>query len=317
MYNSAISLEESSLTDLFSLRKDKTMARLDLVLADTNAEYCDSLFKYFNHHYKERFRMDCFTDFELFIKHLDSESSTIDVLLISIDFLSRMAVNDIEEKVKVIVELKENSETSKTKYRYINKYGNADDMAQRLLDIYTDEYSHHTSTVPEFAGRKSFVIPVYSPEGGSGKTTIAVALSMMYAGMGKKPFYLNLEKYYSPWKMFNPSSVRGLSDILFHIRTKDTDIGAKINSYKITDPDYGVDYLSKVATPMDLEESGVQEVICLVKEMTSMELYDAIIVDTDGSLDLFKPEFIKLCHKIVVPYTDSGLGLSKLKSFIN
>ena len=137
----------------------------------------------------------------------------------------------------------------------MNKYGNADEIAQKLKDIYADEYSENIRTVPEFAGRKSLVVPLYSPEGGSGKTTIATALSIMYDEMGRKPFYLNLEKYYSPRKIFNPASVRGLSDILFHMRTGDSEIRSKINSYKITDPYYGIYYLSPVATPIDLEEN--------------------------------------------------------------
>jgi cellulose biosynthesis protein BcsQ len=294
------------------------MARLNMVLADTNAEYCDFVFEYFNYRYKERFRIDCFTDTDAFIKYIRSEGQTVDLLLISIDFLSKMTSEDIEQNVKVIVELKENAETGKTKYRSVNKYSRIDDMAQRLLDIYADEYRlKDENTLPEFAGKKTLVIPVCSPEGGCGKTVIAVALALMYSSLGKKPFYLNLEKYYSPVKIFNPSTLRGISDILFYIRNQDSNIRTKITSFKCTDPDYGVDYLSPVATPRDLEETNIREVITLVQEIIYAELYDVILIDTDGSFDLLKPEFIKICTKIVVPYTQSEYGINKIKSFIN
>lgn len=161
------------------------MARLNMVLADTNAEYCDFVFEYFNYRYKERFRIDCFTDTDAFIKYIRSEGQTVDLLLISIDFLSKMTSEDIEQNVKVIVELKENAETGKTKYRSVNKYSRIDDMAQRLLDIYADEYRlKDENTLPEFAGKKTLVIPVCSPEGGCGKTVIAVALALMYSSLG-------------------------------------------------------------------------------------------------------------------------------------
>lgn len=294
------------------------MARLDLVLADSSSEYCDSVFHYLKNHYDDQFRIDCFTDEALLNQYLNTDGISIDILLISTEFFIKGTINEIHDKVKVIVELKENSETGKSKYRYINKYSNVDDIARKLLDIYADEYHPTNRNIKsEYMRKQAFVVPVCSPEGGSGKTLIATTLAVMYASMGKKPFYLNLEKYYSPAKIFNPSSLRGISDILFYIRNQDTNIGAKINSYKITDPDFGVDYLSPVATPLDLEEMSVQEVICLVKEIISSESYDVILIDTDGSKDFFKPELVKICSKVVIPYTATNFGLSKLRTYIS
>ena len=111
------------------------MSRLNIILAESNTEYCDSMFDYFNNHFQHQFRMDCFSDYDLLTGYLSTLSHTVDILLISIDFFVNDIAAIVKDKVKVVIELKENTEPGKSKYKSINKYTGMDQMAKMMLDI--------------------------------------------------------------------------------------------------------------------------------------------------------------------------------------
>ena len=294
------------------------MSRLNIILAESNTEYCDSMFDYFNNHFQHQFRMDCFSDYDLLTGYLSTLSHTVDILLISIDFFVNDIAAIVKDKVKVVIELKENTEPGKSKYKSINKYTGMDQMAKMMLDIYTDEYDPAVILNKADSMQKNTqVIMVCSPEGGSGKTVISSALAIIYSLRGKVPFYLNLERFYSPIKLFNPASVRGLSDILFYIRNNDKNLPLKINSCVLKEPSYNIDYLSPVSTPLDLDEMNTCEMQILLQQIILSKPYDAIIIDTDVWTDPIDADIMDICTKIVIPYTFTKYGMEKLKTYIS
>jgi len=85
------------------------------------------------------------------------------------------------------------------------------------------------------------VVAIYSPIGGSGKTTVAVNSAVHCAKKGLEVFYLNLENFQSTPLYFNCKKERNLSELLRCLK-QGRNVAAKIRQIKQKDADYGVHY---------------------------------------------------------------------------
>jgi cellulose biosynthesis protein BcsQ len=125
---------------------------------------------------------------------------------------------------------------------------------------------------------------VYSPIGGSGKTTLAVNLSRCIAKEGKRVFYLNLELLSSLPLFFQTDGVGDSSEIFYYSKAKPEQLDTKLDTL-IRQDQSRVDYFNIQTRPeeiFDLNEKDIQAVLTSLK---NRGVYDFIIVDLDSSLD--------------------------------
>ena len=69
-----------------------------------------------------------------------------------------------------------------------------------------------------------------SPSGGVGTSSMAAACAVHYAMQGKKVLYLNLEKFGSADVFFSGEGQFDMSDIIYTLKSKKTNLALKLES---------------------------------------------------------------------------------------
>lgn len=152
----------------------------NIVIADAQGEYVERLVSYISKKYGEQYNIQAFTDKSQFKTYI--QVNKCEILLLAPELYD---AGVYLKNVKLPVILLESDEElvlpEKLKWS-INKYT----RISTLLAYLEREYE-------EVERNRPLIYGMYSPAGGVGKSTVAVAAALAYAKVGKNVLYLNLE----------------------------------------------------------------------------------------------------------------------------
>ncbi|MDD4503921.1 MAG: hypothetical protein PHS15_03725, partial [Clostridiaceae bacterium] len=211
------------------------MAKLNLAIADFDEIYVRGLSDYINSNHSSDFMVSCFTRIDSFIRYLEQQPPA-EVLIISPDFYD-ISVGYPHIKLKVLLSTGALSREYPG-FQIISKYSTGEKLLGEVVHLYS-EFNPFEMRLPT-CSKKAELIGVYSPGGGTGKTTIAAALSMQCTELGIQSFYLNLESIQSTGVFFNSNSKRNLSYIFYYLKEKSRNLSFKMDGIKNTED--GVQY---------------------------------------------------------------------------
>lgn len=286
------------------------MTKLNLVIADTDELYLNHLTNYLSENVKT-FEVFSFTTESSLIKFINENANKIDVIVFAEDFLNE-AVGTANIPAKIL--LSDGSAVKNNGFEIINKYQKAEKFINDILMVYAEKTGR--TEVVSRGNKDTRIIGFYSPVGGSGKTTLAVAAAVALSAQGKKVFYLNLERINSVSEVMNEANNGNMSDVYLAVKTKGANIGLKVMANKHTDIRTGVSYINPAESSLEINELNVDEIKKLIKEIDGLREFDVIIADFDGELDRDKISVLECIDKIFVPFTADGLSLYKMKAFI-
>ena len=205
------------------------MAKLNLIIADYDENYIRGLSEYINSNHSVSFAVNCFTKADSFIRYLKEEPSA-DILVVSPDFYD---ISTPLSQVNLKVLLSPGALSREyPDFKVISKYSTGEKLLGEVLHLYSKSNPKEIRT-PSYS-KSTVIIGVYSPAGGTGKTTIATALSRQIAELGMESFYLNLESIQSTGVFFNLFGTRNLSYVFYYIKEKSTNLSFKMDGIKNT-----------------------------------------------------------------------------------
>ena len=175
------------------------MKKLNLIIADYDEEYLNSLYLYISSEYKAAFEINCFSNEELLIEGL-KEIRNKDNLVLVID--ERMYDKSIENMGISTIILLVDYDIDENDIKFIHKYKDIEFFKDKVIRAYSENNPENTTKL-QSNNAETTIIPIYSPVGGSGKSTIAAAISVALSQQGKEVFYLNLEDIQSTDLYFN------------------------------------------------------------------------------------------------------------------
>lgn len=286
------------------------MAKLNLVIADLDESYIRGISEYINSNHSTAFTASCFTKFDSFTGHMEQQPLP-DVLIINPDFYD-ISVEYAQIKLRVLLS------TGALRYEYpgfqvINKYSTGEKLLGEVVHLYS-KFNPSELRLSSYSN-KTELIGVYSPAGGTGKTTIAAALSMQCAEMGIEPFYLNLESIQSTGVFFNLNSQRNLSYVFYYLKEKTRNLSFKMDGIKNTEN--GVQYFDPPESPMEYEEVNTEELEQLLQEIKGMGRYDFVFIDMSNTFDLKNYKVMELCDRIVLIVLNEPIVLHKSRVLFN
>jgi hypothetical protein len=159
------------------------MGRLSLVLADGDTEYLGKLERFLIVNYPQRFEIISFSSREKLAGYLNGTGKA-DMLLVGSDMLQAGPIEANEAKTVILDGA--SSKALPEGYDVVEKYQNADRLVADLLRLYTAKGIGDCS-IP--GRRRTRIICVCSPCGGSGKSSIAAGLSIVCESRGTRAFY--------------------------------------------------------------------------------------------------------------------------------
>lgn len=280
------------------------MPALNLVIADKDQAYLDSVVDFIYSKYKNRFYVQSFSNETTFNEYIN-KADRIDILLISPDFYS----DDLNlQKVVAPIVLSAGILPKEIKNcEIISKYQTGDKLISSVLNIFSEKSNYEISAGQ--GTKKTKLVTFYSPYGGSGKSTLAIGTSAQCEQNNMNAFYLNLEKFSTTTAYFDPvGSGQNLSSILFFLKENNKNLSLKIEGTRSIDQTTGVHYFMPPENVFDLDELTSDEVKKLVNQLKTMGGYDIVIADMSSELNDFNISLLESSDLvfIVMPYDSAS-----------
>lgn len=283
------------------------MIRLNMVILDKDTMFLNQLSRYLLDK-TDKFTISSFSDIEKFREYCNG--SGIDLILFSEDYLDDIDMNLSATKILMAEGFKNAGEG----YFVINKYQKAENFLKNILMIYAENTGNNNAMLS--SDKNSFFIAFYSPVGGSGKTTLAIALAKALAEGGAKVLYLNMERISSAAGIFNDNSDKSFSEILLAAKSNNENIQLKILKNILQDNESGICYINPPESAVEYSEMTDEEIMKILNELKGMSEFDYVIIDFLGEFNKRVFNILDICKKIVFTTVPGELANQKVKLFI-
>ncbi len=283
------------------------MIKINMVVADADRHYVGGLVRYISKYYGSKVQLNYFTDTLYLYDYLENSSRVADILLIGSDMLNLS--KSLSSAGLVVVLSSGRQGKCDSGYAVVNRYLSGEQLLSTVLGLYAEKFP---GEMPAAKGeKKTKAVAVFSPAGGVGNSTLAVALAAVFSGKGKRTFYLNLENTQSTPVYFQCHGEQTLTDVVYFIKDKHKAVGMKISTVKQVDTATGIHYLCPPESITDLEALMPEELSYLVDQIRELNQYDRIVIDMPSRLDPGSIAVLDACDVILV-VSDPGC-VSKVK----
>lgn len=288
------------------------VALIRLIIADHNEAYVDKLMDFLSLEYKHRFILSAFTDDEA-LKDFLLKAEQVELLLISPEMITSTQI--CIENIPVVYLIEGKPDSSLSKYPQISKIQSGHTLVKEIIDAYAHLYPE--SLLSNASSEGTQIVAVYSPIGGIGKTSIAVAMSIKASENGKRTLYLNLEHISSMDIYFECKTQNSLSKLMYYFTEKNPNIAYRIESICAIDPKTKVNYFSPVKSLVDLNELSDQALLSLILNLKNHGNFDLIVLDLPSELTENRVKILSIISKLVVVGGYRPNEISKMNRFNN
>ena len=285
------------------------MAKINIVIADSDELYLNHLTNYLIEH-MNTFEVCSFTTKESLIKYVGDKTNKIDIIAFTEDLMDG-TISMANAPAKIL--LSDGSYTD-LEFESVNKFQKAEKFINDILMIYAEKTGRVESV--SLGDKDTKIVGFYSPVGGCGKTTLAVATAYALGCQGKRVFYLNAEKINSTYAVLNEGNTGSISDLYLTVKTKGANIGLRIIANKFTDVNTNISYINPAESSLEINELTLEEYKKMLKEFDQLGEFDVVIVDFDTEFNGDKIELLNCMDRIIVPFTSDSLSLAKTGLFI-
>jgi len=200
------------------------------------------------------------------------------------------------------------------KYPVIKKYQSGDAIVHAIIRAYSEARPNEFD-ISQINGDCE-ITGVFSPIGGSGKTTIAALLAAQLAANNKVLFF-SMEQFQYTEQLFSGSSRYNMSDFLYFVHRGDNDLLANLNKMLITDVNQSVNFLNSPMCYVDLNKIETEKWNAFLKAMATFGMFNKVIIDLPSHLDDPAIEVLSACSKVIVPVLDDKLSVLKVNRLIH
>ena len=182
------------------------MGKLNLAILDGDARYMENFAGYVAGHYRHRFNVFTFSNAALFIEFVQRKGARADILLIAAEecggWLSKLEAGlvilltggsaAVDGYNDAFVAGAGPEGAGHMSHECLSRYCGADKLINSILRIYESGDRAPVDADTVNGGRENKIIAIFSAEGGSGKTSIAISLCSHFAKLNLRTLYLNL-----------------------------------------------------------------------------------------------------------------------------
>lgn len=276
-----------------------------LAVCDLEAAYACNFVEYVHRKNSMPFDIQAFTGLDSLKKF--AEKQRIEILLIS-DKAMCEEVRTLD--IGQIVILSEGVHHPMLDcYPSVYKYQSSDAVIREVMNCYG---AKEKLCFQDTGNRqKKERIGVYSPVGRTAKTSFALTLGQILA-REKPVLYLNLEEYAGFEQLLGCSYERNIGDLIYYIRQEYSNLPLKISGMVQTINH--LDYLPPAMSPMDIQNTTLEEWLKLLDEIEKNTAYETVILDFgDGVNDLYT--LLNHCSRIYMPVRGDAMSTAKLQQF--
>ena len=281
------------------------MAKLNIVIIDNDKVFLEKISGYLVNK-TDKFVVSYFTQWNRVESLVNITKQHI--LLYSEDFKTQ--VEDFStDTVKILM-----CEDEQVNDRSVKKYQKLDVFVKNILEIYFNVTGDSSYILSEKTKRK--IVSVYSPIGGSGKTTLSIILAKALAKSGYKTLYINFERVCSVYNVFNNGENDGMSEVFFWTKKGKKNVPGKIISNSIQEQHTGIYYINPAESCTEYAQLTDEEFELIVDSVERLDEFDFVVVDFLGEFNKRVLNVLKRSLRVVFPYLNESLALVKLNLFV-
>jgi len=280
--------------------------RIKLLIATVDTDYSDHLSDRISQHYTDLFDVSVCRSQERFNELVSNQR--IDIALCDIDFIKCIDIQSIHLPLIMTAD-DEDDAAAFIEYKRIGKYQRISDMVSRLLELYARVPSGMRSAGPE----KANITAVWSPTGGVGKTTVALAYAAKKALDGKQVLYLNLESF-SSVPIYFPENGKSISTVFEMLEEGDGNVKMLIRSILKQDSG-GIAFFCRPENFDDMNILSVENISSLIEACAGVT--DELIIDMSCACDERTRQLFVFADRVFLVTDPSGTANVKLSQFVS
>lgn len=279
--------------------------RIRLALVDSDEGYLTRIVTVFNNKYVDKFEIYSFTSMEA---ALDKAAPyKIDILIASDSF--EVDTGKLPAKCGFAYFVDTAGVSRVGQVPAICKFQRADLIYKQILSVYSDLAGDLVGKESDAGACK--MIMFTSPAGGVGTTCASVACATRLAKGGQRVLYLNLDKFGSTDLMLSADGQFDMSDIIFAIRSKKSNLPMKLESCVKCDKK-GVHFYSQPKVALDMMELDTEDEARLLTTLKKSANFNYIIVDRGFSIEKDTIQLFQMMSEVVIVSNGSESANSKI-----
>jgi cellulose biosynthesis protein BcsQ len=191
-------------------------------------------------------------------------------------------------------------------YEKIRKYQRISRISSDILE----GYSKTAVGIAGFGGSKARISAVWSPSGGVGKTTVALAYAAQKAVGGGKITYLDLE-YFSSASVYFSESGKSISTAFERLGGN---VALLLQAIVLKDSGSGISYFSPPNNYDDMNELTAEDIEALVAAVSDNS--DELVIDLPSVCDERRRKVLEAADVVYLVTDGSRTATSKLQQFV-
>ena len=279
--------------------------KIKLFIATGDGDYADHLSDMLSEQYADAIEVSVSRTYESFCEML--ASAKYDAALLEPSWITGADVGMISLPMLLGTDAGDGARLS-PEYKQIDKY-------QRVSSIVERVFENYAKITPAENKRKSVnatVTAVWSPAGGVGKTTVALAYAIKKSAEGKRVMYLNLE-HFSSIPVYYPEQGRSISSVFEILENNEGNAGALISGIKKQDLESGVFYLCRPDNYDDMNILTAENICSLLCACAGVA--DEVVADLPCTCDERTRGVFDMCEKVFLVTDATGTSHAKLMQF--
>ncbi len=277
--------------------------KIKLLLATTDLDYSSYLSKVFSDKYSDIFDVSVVTNKE---KYLDVKySGSHNVALVSQDMFDYIDFSNITLKM-LFVDESGYKESRFDEEITIDKYQKISLIKKEIIE----NYSKVSDKIIVTKKDKANIVTFWSPIGGSGKTTTALAYAAKKTIESKKVLYLNLENFASTSKYFDNKNT-SISTVFENL---DNNVDMYIASNLQKDTSTAIHYFDPPKNYDDLNVLTEEHIIKLLNSCG--KIADEVVVDLSSQCDLKVKTIFECTNQIFIIKDESVKNDKRVNMFM-
>lgn len=286
------------------------MSKINLIIFDEDINYIKALGEFFYKKYYKFFKVTIISKYEEFEKLVGSVQK-MDILLVNESLKYKVESLKSIRSLITLTEHKENQDIDSNilyKYQKGQYIFNFIKRTYKLIDKsfdFGDDYD------------EARLISVFSPVGGSGKTSISISLASKLIYSGKKVLYINMEEISCMEIFFElKKKQKSMSDLFYNINKDDESIKEIISSI-ISKGNNGIWYIKHHDSILDLTELSINDFSKAITYLKRHSGFDYIIADLGSLFNANYSTLMELSERVMVIMEQTNVSTVKNSVFLN
>lgn len=280
----------------------KERGAVTMALCDTKEEYAQLMTEFLQRNRELPWELHTYTDVEELLRAEQEAALFVVAESACTPKLRQMAPGRL-------VVLNESGLMKWENLRYVDKYQKAEDVLQKLLEIFMEIEDTPLPRLKKSCG--TVFIGNYSPVRRCMQTSLALTLSQMLA-IDHTTLYLNFEQYAGVAELLPDMQTLDLADLLYFLNADREKFRLRMQT--MVKHIGGLNYVPPMKWGQNLLAVTPAEWLSLFQKIQDLDEYEYVVLDLSESMQgLF--QILRLCRKVITVTKEDRIAKSKILQY--